>query len=128
MVSHILLLLLRQYKFGELTDHYIGKKVSEVTEIIEQEYKNPFGIHVNKEKLVNISSGVVLDDDIGQSIMNNVGKSRIAEFRQKLLIPKEISFHVPIKKSNYKSFDHVMWNIWTTKRDGSVKVAERKIF
>ena len=104
------------------------EKVSEVTEFIEQEYKNPFGIHVNKEKLVNISSGVVLDDDIGQSIMNNVGKSRIAEFRQKLLIPKEISFHAPIKKSNYKSFGHVMQNIWTTEKDGSVKVAERKAF
>ena len=35
------------------------EKVSEVTEFIEQEYKNPFGIHVNKEKL-----GVVVDDDI----------------------------------------------------------------
>ena len=31
--------------------------------------------------------------------MNNVGKSRIAEFTQKLLIPKEISFHAPIKKA-----------------------------
>ena len=41
---------------------YWKKKVSEVTEIIEQEYNNPFGIHVNK---VNISSGVVLDNDIG---------------------------------------------------------------
>ena len=111
VVSHILLLLLRQYKFGELTDHYIGKKVSEVTEVIQQEYKNPFEIHFNKEKLVKIKSGVVLDDDIGESIMNNVGKSRIAEFTQKLLIPKEISFHAPIKKSNYKSFDHVMQNI-----------------
>ena len=103
------------------------EKVSEVTDFIEQEHKNPFGIHVNKEKLVKISSGVVLDD-IGESIMNNVGQSRIAEFRQKLLIPKEISFHAPIKKSNYKSFGHVMQNIWTTKKDGSVKVAERKAF
>ena len=60
--------------------------------------------------------------------MNNIGKSRIAEFTQKLLIPKEISFHAPIKKSNYKSFGHVMQNIWTTKKDGSVKVAERKAF
>ena len=87
------------------------EKLSEVTELTEQEYKNPFGIYVNKEKLVKISSGVVLDDDIGESIMNNIGKSRIAEFTQKLLIPKEISFHAPIKKSNYKSFGHVMQNI-----------------
>ena len=104
------------------------EKVSEVTELIDQKYKNSFGIHVNKEKLIKISSGVVLDDDIGESNNNNVGQSRKAEFRQKLLIPKEISFHPPIKKSNYKSFGHVMQNIWTTKKDGNVKFAERKAF
>ena len=36
------------------------EKVSQVTDVIEQEYEIPFGIHVNKEKLVNISFGVTL--------------------------------------------------------------------
>ena len=39
------------------------ENVLQVIEIIEQEYKNPPGIRVNKDKLVNISSGVALDDD-----------------------------------------------------------------
>ena len=50
--------------------------------IFEQEYENPFGIHVDKEKLVNISSGAPLDDDIAESILNmvDVGKSRMEDF------------------------------------------------
>ena len=39
------------------------ERVSQVTEVIEQEHENPFGIHVVKEKLVNTSSGVALDDN-----------------------------------------------------------------
>ena len=85
---------------------YLKKKVLQVTEVIEQEYENSFGIHVNKEKLVNISYCITLDDDITENILNvvDVGKSRMKVFRQKQLISKEISFHVPIKKSNYESF------------------------
>ena len=60
-------------------------KTDQLAEAIEQEYKNPFGKDVDKEKLVNISSGVALDDDIGESILNmvNVGKRRMEDFRQK---------------------------------------------
>ena len=51
-----------------------------IPEIIEQEIENPFGIHVNKEKLVKIGSGsgVTLDDDIAENILNvnDVGKGR----------------------------------------------------
>ena len=39
------------------------EKVSQVAEVIKREYENPFEIHVNKEKSVNISSGVAPDDD-----------------------------------------------------------------
>ena len=98
----------------------------QVKEVIEREYENPFGIHVNKEKLVNISFGVILDDHIAENILNVVdeGKSRIKVFRQKQLILKEISFHAPIKKSNYKSFRYVLRKIRLTKKDGNVKVEE----
>ena len=41
-------------------------------------------IHVDKEKLVNISCGVALDDNITESTLNmvNVGKGRMEDFRQ----------------------------------------------
>ena len=60
------------------------EKVSQVTELIEQEYEYPFRIHINKEKLVNIISVGALDDDIAESILNvvDVGKSRMKDFRQ----------------------------------------------
>ena len=98
----------------------------QVTEVIEQEYENSFGIHVNKDKLVNISFGVTLDDDIAENILNvvDVGKSRMKVFRQKQLISKEISFHVPIKKSNYESFRYIVRKIRLTKKDGNVEVEE----
>ena len=42
------------------------------------------------------------------------------------MISKEISFHAPIKKSNYKSFRYVMPKIRITKQDEGVKVPEIK--
>ena len=68
------------------------KKVSQVTKIFEQEYQNPFEIHVDTEKLVNISSGEALDDDITESILNmiDVGKSIMEDFGQNRLVSKEI--------------------------------------
>ena len=64
----------------------------QATEIIEQDYENPFGIHGNKEILENISSSIALDDDITGIVINMVdlGKSRMEDFRQKQLISKEI--------------------------------------
>ena len=68
------------------------EKASQVTKIFEEEYENPFGIHVDKEKLVNFSSGQALDDDITESILNmvDVGKSRMEDFEQNRLVSKEI--------------------------------------
>ena len=45
-------------------------------------------------------------------------------FRQKQLIFKVISFHAPIKKTNYKSFRYVSRKIQLTKNDGNVKIEE----
>ena len=98
----------------------------QVTEVIEQEHENPFGIHSIKEKLVNISSGVTLNDDIAGNILNvaDAGKSRTIYFRQRQLISKDISFYAVIKKSNYKSFRYVVQKIRIAKIDGGVKVEE----
>ena len=43
---------------------------------------------LKKEELTNISSGVTLDHDIAENILNvvDVGKSRMKVFRQKQLI------------------------------------------
>ena len=57
------------------------EKVSQVTKIFEQEYENQFKIHDNKEKLVNISSGRAVDDDVAENILNmvDVRKSRVED-------------------------------------------------
>ena len=56
--------------------------------------------------------------------MVDVGKSKMEDSGQNRLVSKEISFHAPIKKNNYKSFPHVMPKIQITKKEGSVKDAE----
>ena len=75
---------------------------------------------------MNITSGVALDDNITESILSvdDVGKIRRKDFREKRLATKEVSFHAPIQKNNYKSFRHVMQKIRISKKDGSAKVAE----
>ena len=69
-------------------------KTDQLAEVIEQEYKNPFGKDVDKEKLVNISSGVALDDDIGESILNmvNVGKEEWKILDRNDSFPKKYHF------------------------------------
>ena len=91
----------------------------QVTKIFEQEYENSFEINVDKGKLVNISSREALDDGITESILNmvDVGKSRMEDFGHNRLVSKEISFDALIKKSNYKSFPHVMPKIQITKKE-----------
>ena len=101
------------------------EQVSQVTKIFDREYENPFGIHADKEKLVNISSGAAQDDDIAGNILNMVNvRKKVEDFGQNRLVSKEISFHGPIKKNNHKLFPHVMPKIQITKKDGSVKDAE----
>ena len=80
------------------------EKLSQVTKIFEQEYQNSFPVHVYKEKLVNISSGAAMVNDIAENILNmvDVGKSRGQNVGQNQLVSKDISFHEPIKKNNYK--------------------------
>lgn len=61
------------------------------------------------KKLVNVSSGAALYDDITESIFNmvNVEKSRMEDFRKKRMSFKEI-FHALIKKNKHKSFGRFM--------------------
>ena len=70
------------------------EKVLQVTEIIEQEYENLFGIHGDKEKLANIISGISLDNHIAENMLNMFGVGKI---RKKMLdrtnwFPKKYHF------------------------------------
>ena len=82
----------------------LEEKLSQVTKIFEQEYENSFWVHVYKEKLVNISSGAAMVNDIAENILNmvDVGKSKGKNVGQNQLVSKDISFHALIKKNNYK--------------------------
>ena len=70
------------------------EKVSQITEIIEQEDENLFGILGDEEKLTNILSGVGLDDDIAENILNmvDIGKFERDIFDRIDWLPKKYHF------------------------------------
>ena len=96
--------LITLYKSMSQQINRLEEKLSQVTKIFEQEYENSFPVHVDKEKLVNISSGAAMINDVVENILNMVdfGKSRGENVGQNQLVSKDISFHAPIKKNNYK--------------------------
>ena len=100
--------------------------VSKVVDVIEEEYENPFGVLINKDKLVNISSGLPLDDDSADTLLSMVktGEAKAEEFRKKRLILKEVPFHDAIKKNGYKTFRNIFCKTQVKKKDGNLKVAE----
>ena len=65
---------------------YWEKKVSQITEIIEQGYENLFAIQVYKEKLLDIICGVALNDDTAKSILN------MGDVRKTIMKPLEIYY------------------------------------
>ena len=46
-----------------------GEKVCKVMDVLENEYVNTFGINIDKTKLVNLSSGVPLKEEVADEIL-----------------------------------------------------------
>ena len=81
-------------------------KVRRVTNIIENDYINPFGLDVDKDSLLNIGSAVSLKNDITNNILNQVekGKKLAEEFTENTLLSTNVKFHKAITKNDCKSF------------------------
>ena len=58
-------------------------KVTKVTEVVENECINPFGLNVDKNSLVNISSGTSLPEEITDKVLNQLKKGK--ELAEELL-------------------------------------------
>ena len=83
------------------------KKVQSVIRVFEKEYINPFGVDLDAKKLVNLSSGISVDENKAEKILSisNIGKSSADTFRKDRLIEKKIPFHDPIKKNQTVTFN-----------------------
>ena len=76
-------------------------KVSRLEQILENDYVNPFSVTLKATNLFNLSSGVDVEDDLADKILNiiDVGKSLAETFRNERLIQNIIPW------ANKKKFD-----------------------
>ena len=82
------------------------QKVTNVIEVVENEYINPFGLEVDKNSFVNISSGMSLPEEITDEVLNQLkkGKKLAEELTNNMWLSSNVKFHKAITKNNCKSF------------------------
>ena len=75
--------------------------------MIENDYINPFGLDIDPDSLVNISSGVSLPNEIAEEVLNQEkkGKVLVKEFNENRLFSSNTKFHEAIKRNDCKSFN-----------------------
>ena len=76
----------------------------EVIRIFREDYINPFDIGIDKNTLVNISSGKPLKEEATEFLLScpTVGKEKYNDFVNTRLHKKEIPVHGPNKKTKTK--------------------------
>lgn len=81
-------------------------KVRNVTNVVENDYINPFGLDIDQDCLVNITSGVSLPNEIAEEILNQEtkGKKLVETFNENRLFSTKSKIHESIKKNDCKSF------------------------
>ena len=92
------------------------------------EYLNPFGLmdECEKRKLFLLSSGVPLQDEIADEILNTFfkGKSLYELFRKERLLSGEKLFHDTLQKNNFMTFSKISAKCTIKSKDGKTKIAE----
>ena len=98
----------RSTVYKELRPQQILKSeenVEMVQNVIENEFLNPFGLmdECEKRKLFHLSSGVPLQDEIADEILNTFCKeqSLYELFRKEWLLSCEKLFHAMLQKNNF---------------------------
>ena len=79
------------------------KAVCEIMRVLMEEYTNPFDVLLDKDKLLNLSSGVALHSD---DILNcrDIGEGKYKTFTRECIEGNLKSFHDPIKKNKFEMF------------------------
>ena len=95
-----------------------NERVISVMKVFSEDYIDPFGLFVEKDKLVNVSSGVALPDQIADELLliSEVGARKYEEFKKERLVePQTKCFHAPISRTNIKGFKHNKMKVKLTK-------------
>ena len=96
--------------------------VQSVQNVIENEYLNPFGLmdECEKRKLFHLSSGVPLQDEIADEILNTfcIGQRLYELFRKERLLSCEKLFHATLQKNSFMSFSKISTKCTLKSKDG----------
>ena len=76
------------------------KLVSSVVRVLTEEYINPFNADLDKDALLNLSSGIHIPDDASNEILQirEIGEEKYDNFVKYHITSKDIGFHEPISK------------------------------
>ena len=82
------------------------QRVQSVLEVLEKEYINPFSSNIEKSKLIQLSSGVQVEDKVADDILNvfKTGQMLYGTFRNTRLLTQEINLHAIIKQNTTATF------------------------
>lgn len=81
-------------------------RITEVIDVIENQYINPFGLDINKDKLINISSGTSWPQNVANEVLNQLEQEKglTEDFRENRIFNLNTKSHKPITISDCKSF------------------------
>ena len=82
------------------------KLVSNVIRVLTEDYVNPFGVNVDQENLVCLSSSVPVNEDAKEDLLSlqSRGKLQHETFVKSRLEKQDVPFHEPIKRNKNKGF------------------------
>ena len=82
------------------------KLVSSVVRVLKEEYINPFDADLDKDALLNLSSGIPIPDDASNEILRirEIGEEKYDDFVKYRITSKDIGFHEPISRNKVKLF------------------------
>ena len=83
------------------------KHVTEIIRVLEEEYINPFSVLVAEDCLFNLSSGINVNDQLADEILNNnkLGKELAMKFAtERLMINEKKKFCETLPKTKFTAF------------------------
>ena len=82
------------------------ERVSKVIDVVSDEYINPFNPEIDKSKLLNLSSGVAVPENITEEnlALPVRGVQLADEFQKERLLSTSVPFHEKIKRNVNKTF------------------------
>ena len=102
------------------------EKIQSAMKVLESEFINPFGVDIDENKLIHLSSGIAVDDTAADEILRTVeiGQKLRNEFWTDRLETNKVAFHDSIKQTNFQTFSKATKKTVKIGKGGKTKTAE----